>query len=198
MRELDAPSCAAAVSSVALVLGMLGPHEEPRDVPEPVAAPPRPARDVRAIAGATVTSDRLYGALLGVRVARFGAELAVARTQVDFATISSIDAALVACLDRDSFAACGVVAGGAIRARGRDVLQPGTGLLPQLAVGVRAEWISPSVSIFALAVRAEVDVNVLKDRFQINDMDVWHAAPLAGRPRAGRADSVTNAARSRQ
>lgn len=193
VRELDAPSCDAALNSISLVLHLLGPiaqshdHDDPEHGDAVVVRTTVPAIpvDLAVQGGIRGRTDGSTGAMVGLRVMRATASLGLEATfdralDVTNATIAPISGSLVGCLHRDGLGVCGVATGGVVRARGHDVLQPAESTLPILAGALRVEWVTPRWSIFAIALRAEAEVAVLHDAFRINDMVVWESEPITG------------------
>jgi hypothetical protein len=196
-RAMTAASCDELAESVALVISLVLREEAPPP-PAPVSPPPSPVEQPtndalftpaappatsRVVELGVATSSARHSALvLGGRLERrrttLGAEVAVGiPEQVDAGQgavyVWSARADIAACLRMQSFAACGLAGGGVVRARGTDLMDASSAVLPQASVGLRAEWHQRLTRRVGLRVFATIDQVLVRPSFLVDATAVW-------------------------
>ena len=193
-RVIDAASCDELVASVALVIAMTPAHAKPlAPIPEPAPeitrtivapAPPRIGRwdALAGGAGSIDTGGLVERVALGARYRRgdrsIAAELrgdlpdehALASGRVD---VLRAELAIVPCLHRGAFAACGLAVAGLWRGSGIGLVTEQAAFAPELAVGARIAWETALTARLGLRAHLDADALVTTTRFDVDAMPVW-------------------------
>jgi hypothetical protein len=201
-RPITSASCDELAESVAIVISLVLREAAPAPPPAP-PAPPAPlsvdARvdgDTTAVAARSIAKAFELGAatsvaghsalVLGARLERgrralaIGVELeapATADAPPGRVHVLAARADVAGCLRASGFAACGLVAGGLVRARGEDLMDARAAIRPLAALGLRAEWRQLVTRQFGLRVFAAVEQLVVRPSFLVADTAVW-TSPL--------------------
>lgn len=204
-RTMSAASCDDLAEAVAIVISLvLREDAPPPPSPPPPAAlpvPEQPANDAlfapgpppatsRVLEVGIATSSSRHAALvLGGRLEQrrtaLGVDVEIGMPeQVDAAQgavhVASARADVAGCLRMQSFAACGLLAAGVVRARGEDLMDASSAVLPHASLGLRAEWRQRLTRRVGLRVFATVDQVLVRPRFLVGDAAVWTTPLLQG------------------
>ncbi len=197
-RAMTAASCDELAESVALVISLVLREEAPpppapasTPTPRPVEQPtndalftpaPPPATSRVVELGVATSSARHDAIVLGGRLEQrrtaLGAEVTVGIPEEVEAGqgavhVWSARADVAACLRMQSFAACGLAGAGVVRARGTDLMDASSAVLPQASVGLRAEWHQRLTRRVGLRVFATIDQVLVRPSFLVDDTAVW-------------------------
>ena len=198
-RTMSAASCDDLAEAVAIVISLVLREEAPPPPPPPPSPPPppppeQPANDAlfapgpppatsRVLELGIATSSSRHAALvLGGRLEQrrtaLGVDVEIGMPeQVDAAQgavhVASARADIAGCLRMQRIAACGLLPAGVVRARGEDLMDASSAILPQASLGLRAEWRQRLTRRVGLRVFATVDQVLVRPRFLVGDAAVW-------------------------
>ena len=186
-RTITASNCADLVASVAVVLAMTVSHAE---------EPPLLLEEPRLAAGAFVTGAADLG---GATTVTTGLELWRGRSSISaearvdlphdvaggMINVKRAQASVSPCVRAYGFAGCVVASVGFLRGEGMNVLEPRTAVTPTLATGLRVVWQYGLTKRLALRVHADLAVNLIETRLDLDDMAVWTSPRVEGLLGAG-------------
>jgi hypothetical protein len=197
-RTITAASCNELGESIAVVISLVlrqnAPPPPPARAPPPpppapvreddsVFAPaPPPAKALALELGAALATTMQTSIVLGGRFerARFalGVDLEVPMPEtVELGTASvhvmSLRADAAGCFRARGFAACGLLIGGLVRARGEDLMNARTAFGPLAAAGARVEWRQPASRRAGVRIFASVEQLLARPRIVVDSTEVW-------------------------
>jgi hypothetical protein len=187
-RVIAAANCAELAASIAVVLAMtLSQADEPSPAPiehDPIGV------------GFFVTGAADLGGATHVTT---GVELSRGRASVSaeldldlpddvaggMIRVVRAQASVSPCFHAHGFGVCLLGRAGVMRGTGIDVLEPRAVSTPTLAAGARVVWQLPLTARFALRLHADLAVNLLDTRLDLDDMPAWTSPRVEGLAGAG-------------
>jgi hypothetical protein len=186
-RTLTAESCTELVASIAVVLAMTVSQtdEPPSSIEEPRLRAGMFASGAADLGGATTVTTGLElwrgrGSISAE--ARFDLPREVADGMIG---VTRVQASASPCLRAYGFAGCVVGSVGFLRGTGVNVLEPRTATTPTLAAGLRVVWQYGLTRRLALRLHADLAVNLIETRLDLDDMRAWTSPRVEGLLRAG-------------
>jgi hypothetical protein len=196
VRVVHAPSCAALVDSIALVIAMALPAEPPHVAQErdedPAESPsvPLPPERIAAIAGTAVTSAGRAAFVVGARwrsgPRSLGLELRgdppdrVAVSPIATIAIWSVAATISPCAHVGDLAACALASAGVVHGSSTGLVDPRSATSPRIDVGLRLAWeraLSPAI---AVRMFADASARLVRTHFDVDEMPVWTSSRFEG------------------